>query len=97
MATGAGILAVRTATYKSEIAEAAALIRQMDALSFVLLKVNRPIPRRYVASWMLPGPSTAFGMHYSVRGEPECPCTSLDHGVGHSIHLRSREEHPFVN
>jgi phosphonopyruvate decarboxylase len=39
MAAGAGIPEVRTVTQMSEIAEAAALIRRMDVLSFVLLKV----------------------------------------------------------
>jgi len=39
MAAGAGIPEVRTVTQMSEIAEAAALIRRMDVLSFVVLKV----------------------------------------------------------
>jgi phosphonopyruvate decarboxylase len=44
MATGAGIAAVRTITQESDIAEAAELIRQMDGLSFVLVKVKPTDP-----------------------------------------------------
>jgi thiamine pyrophosphate-dependent acetolactate synthase large subunit-like protein len=55
MAAGAGILAVRTVTHESEIAEAAALIRQMDAPSFVVLKVKPTDPpkvrRSMDAAW----------------------------------------------
>lgn len=55
MAAGAGIPAVRTVTQESEIAEAAALIRQMDAPSFVLLKVKPTDPpkirRSMDAAW----------------------------------------------
>ena len=51
----AGIPAVRTVTHESEIAEAAALIRQMDAPSFVLLKVKPTDPpkvrRSMDAAW----------------------------------------------
>jgi thiamine pyrophosphate-dependent acetolactate synthase large subunit-like protein len=39
IASGAGIAAVRVVTQESEIADASALIRQMDGTSFVLLKV----------------------------------------------------------
>jgi thiamine pyrophosphate-dependent acetolactate synthase large subunit-like protein len=55
MAAGAGIPAVRTVTHEAEIAEAAALIRQMDAPSFVLLKVKPTDPpqvrRSMDAAW----------------------------------------------
>jgi phosphonopyruvate decarboxylase len=55
MAAGAGIPAVRTVTQESEIAEAAVLIRQMDAPSFVLLKVKPTDPpkvrRSMDAAW----------------------------------------------
>jgi phosphonopyruvate decarboxylase len=55
MAAGAGIPAVCTVTHESEIAEAAALIRQMDAPSFVLLKVKPTDPpsvrRSMDAAW----------------------------------------------
>jgi phosphonopyruvate decarboxylase len=44
MAAGAGIPEVRTVTQMSEIAEAAALIRRLDVLSFVLLKVTPSEP-----------------------------------------------------
>jgi thiamine pyrophosphate-dependent acetolactate synthase large subunit-like protein len=44
MAAGAGIKAVCTVTQESEIAPAAALIRQMDGASFVLLKVKPTDP-----------------------------------------------------
>jgi phosphonopyruvate decarboxylase len=44
MAAGAGIKAVCTVTQESEIASAAALIRQMDGASFVLLKVKPTDP-----------------------------------------------------
>jgi phosphonopyruvate decarboxylase len=46
MAAGAGIPAVRTVAQESDIAEAAALIRHMDAPSFVLLKVKPTDPPR---------------------------------------------------
>ncbi len=55
MASGAGIAAVRTVTQESEVAEAAALIRQMDGASFVLLKVKPTDPpkmrRSLDAAW----------------------------------------------
>lgn len=55
IAAGAGIAAVRTVTQESEIAEAAALIRHMDAPSFVVLKVKPTDPpkirRSMDASW----------------------------------------------
>ncbi len=55
MASGAGIAAVRTVTQESEVAEAAALIRQMDGVSFVLLKVKPTDPpkmrRSLDAAW----------------------------------------------
>lgn len=55
IAAGAGIPAVRTVTQESEIAEAAALIRQMDAPSFVVLKVQPTDPpkirRSMDAAW----------------------------------------------
>ena len=55
MATGAGIAAVRTITQESDIAEAAVLIRQMDAPSFVLVKVKPTDPpkvrRSLDAAW----------------------------------------------
>ena len=44
MAAGAGIKAVCTVSQESEIAQAAALIRQMDGASFVLLKVKPTDP-----------------------------------------------------
>src|SRR5919205_1621129 len=46
IAAGAGIPAVRTVMQESEIAEAAALIRQMDGPAFVLLKVKPTDPPR---------------------------------------------------
>ena len=55
MAAGAGIPVVRTVTQESDIAAAAALIRQMDAPSFVLLKVKPTDPpqvrRSMDAAW----------------------------------------------
>src|SRR5882672_740259 len=55
IAVGAGIPAVRTIMQESDIAEAAALIRQMDAPSFVLLKVKPTDPpkirRSMDAAW----------------------------------------------
>jgi thiamine pyrophosphate-dependent acetolactate synthase large subunit-like protein len=55
VATGSGIAAVRTVRQESEIAEASALIRQMDRTSFVLLKVaptDPPKVRRSLdAAW----------------------------------------------
>ena len=55
IAAGAGISAVRTVAQESDIAEAAALIRQMDAPSFVLLKVKPTDPpkvrRSMDAAW----------------------------------------------
>ena len=55
IAAGAGIPAVRTVTQESDIAEAAALIRQMDGSSFVLLKVKPTDPpkirRSMDAAW----------------------------------------------
>ena len=55
MAVGAGIPAVRTVMQESDIAEAAALLRQMDAPSFVVLKVKPTDPpkvrRSMDAAW----------------------------------------------
>jgi phosphonopyruvate decarboxylase len=55
IAAGAGIPAVRTVTQESEIAEAAALIRQTGASSFVVLKVKPTDPpkirRSMDAAW----------------------------------------------
>jgi phosphonopyruvate decarboxylase len=55
IASGSGIAAVRTVTQESEIADAAVLIRQMDAPSFVLLKVKPTDPpkirRSLDAAW----------------------------------------------
>ena len=55
IAAGAGIPAVRTVAQESEIAEAAALIRHMDAPSFVVLKVKPTDPpkmrRSMDAAW----------------------------------------------
>ena len=55
IAAGAGIPAVRTVTQESEIAEATALIRQMGAPSFVVLKVKPTDPpkirRSMDAAW----------------------------------------------
>jgi phosphonopyruvate decarboxylase len=55
MASGAGIAVVRTVTQESEIADAAALIRQTDSPSFVLLKVKPTEPpkirRSLDAAW----------------------------------------------
>ena len=47
MAAGAGIKAVCTVFQASEIAPAAALIRQMDGTSFVLLKVKPTDPPKF--------------------------------------------------
>jgi phosphonopyruvate decarboxylase len=44
MAAGAGIKAVYTVTQESDLAPAAALIRQMDRTAFVLLKVKPTDP-----------------------------------------------------
>lgn len=55
IASGSGIAAVRTVIQDAEIADAAALIRQMDAPSFVLLKVKPTDPpkirRSLDATW----------------------------------------------
>ena len=55
IAAGAGIPSVRTVAQESEIAEAAALIRHMDAPSFVVLKVQPTDPpkirRSMDAAW----------------------------------------------
>ena len=55
IATGSGIRAVHTVRHASDIPEAAALIRQMDGPSFVLLKVAPTDPpkirRSFDAAW----------------------------------------------
>ena len=50
MAAGAGIPSTRTVTQESELEEAAALLRQGNGVSFVLLKVNTDEPGSFKRS-----------------------------------------------
>lgn len=68
MAAGAGIPEVRTVSEASEIAEAAALIRRLDVLSFVLLRVKPTDPpkvrRSMDATW------TKYRFRNALLGTP---------------------------